>query len=204
MQSLEITEEDIRYYKSIHPDKSSITPIYRTELLQGLITRIKENYYTSPLPAKEFYDNLSSDFKKSVTLTDVQVSKALKCIAVQISITGRVKNNFIKVSDKDVVGLSIYTESGRKGDLYYALAETVDFCINKHKIVPGIVQWVTNEGYSLDEKFHSFVVPRSHVLETDSTIKVQRKKDIEALLNGLKTKSDLSKIKFNYLVIQKR
>jgi hypothetical protein len=204
MKSLEITEDDIKYFKHIHPDKSAITVQYRIELFNGLIERIKSSYFSSTMVAKEFYDTLTSDFKKVPKVTDEQVNKAVKCISMQLAVAGRIKNNYIKVADKEVVGLSIYTETGRKGDLYYALAETVEFIIVKHNIIPGIVQWAENEGYVMDKRFYPYVIPRSHVLEPDSQAKLYRKRDIESLLTGLKIKADISKIKYNQLVIQKR
>jgi hypothetical protein len=199
---IEITNEDLNFFKTIHPEKSSITPEYREKLFLGLKNHIKINYHTSNLPAKEFYDRLTSDFKR-IEPTEQMEKAALKVLAIQVAIAGRVKNNFLRVQEKDCINLGLYTETGRKGDLYYALATTVEYCIDKLKVIPGIVQWIHNSGFDLPHEQWKLVVPRSHVLEENQGMKTQRKSDIEALLKALTNKADLTKINFHALKIVK-
>jgi hypothetical protein len=195
---LKLNNEDIQFFKSIHPEKSSITNKYRNELFLGLKQHIYLNYYSSEMPSKEFYDFATSDFKQ-IKPSDEQINIALKVIAVQITIAGRVKSKFLRVQDKDIVNLGIYTEIGRKGDLYYALAECVEDILDRFNIIPGIIQWVWNSGFDIDKRLWKYCIPRSHVLEDDAKSKKLRKTDVEVLLNCLSSKKDLTKVVFTKL-----
>jgi hypothetical protein len=202
MSLLKITSEDLTYFRGLHPDKSSITLEYRQGLFKSLTEYVSNNIHKSDQPIKEFYEKLPTDFQK-VKPSDKLIDTALKMIAIQVSISGRIKIPFMKIDVKHVVGLSLYLETGKKGDVFYALADTVLYVVKELKQKPGIVQWIENSGFELQPRDWCEVIPRSHVLINDALEKAKKKADIELLIKSLNDAADLSKVYFSTFKINR-